>query len=212
VTVPLPAFSGVVLAGGSSRRMGTDKALLQFGGRAMAAIARDALVGAGAADVLAVGGDAAALTALGLRAVPDRWPGEGPLGGVIVAMHEARHDVVVVLACDLPRIEAAAVTALVHGLGDADAAVPAVDGRPQVLVAAYRRACVGALEQARAEGVRRLRDAVGRLRVADVALADPGWVRNVNQPADLEGLGQLEGDGEGVRPLQREPDERSHHG
>lgn len=212
MTDGLPAFSGAVLTGGGSRRMGTDKALLEVGGRPMAAIARDALVGAGAAEVLAVGGDAAALTALGLRPVPDRWPGEGPLGGVIVALHEAQHDVVVVLACDLPRVEAAAVAALVRGLGDADAGVPAVDGRPQVLVAAYRRACVGVLEEARAAGVRRLRDAVNRLRVADVALADPDWVRNVNQPADLEGLGHLEGDGQGVGPLQRHPDERSHHG
>ncbi|HZQ84066.1 MAG TPA: molybdenum cofactor guanylyltransferase [Acidimicrobiales bacterium] len=208
----LPAFSGAVLAGGSSRRMGSDKSVLKVGGRPMAAIGRDALVGAGAAEVLAVGGDTAALAALGFSPLADRWPGEGPLGGVIVALHEARYDVVVVLACDLPRIEAAAVTALVRGLGDADAAVPTVDGRAQVLVAAYRRACAGALEEARAGGVRRLRDAVRGLRVADVALADPDWVRNVNQPADLERLGQLEGDGQSVSPLQRHPDERSHHG
>lgn len=212
MTEALPAFSGAVLTGGGSRRMGTDKALLEVGGRPMAAIARDALVGAGAAEVLAVGGDAAGLTALGLRPVPDRWPGAGPLGGVIVALGEAQHEVVVVLACDLPRIEAAAVTALVRVLGDADAAVPVIDGWAQVLVAAYRRACVGMLEEARAAGVRRLRDAVSRLRVADVALADPDWVRNVNQPADLERLGQLEGDGEGVGPLEGHPDERSHHG
>ncbi|MBV9254102.1 MAG: molybdenum cofactor guanylyltransferase [Actinobacteria bacterium] len=206
----LPAFSGVVLACGRNRRMGTDKALLPVGGRAMAAVARDALLGAGASEVLAVGGDAAALTSLGFRVVADRWPGDGPLGGVVTALAEATCDVVVVLACDLPLIEAAAVTTLLRHLGDADAVVPFVAGQPQVLVAAYRRACARELENARAAGQRRLRDAVGRLRLADAPL-EPRWVHNVNQAADLEGLTELEGDGEGIGAPEGEPDDGARH-
>lgn len=204
------AFSGAVLAGGRSRRMGTDKAFIEIGGRLLVTIARDALLDAGAREVLAVGGDGGALGRLGMRAVRDRWPDEGPLGGVVTALGEAQHDPVVVLACDLPSVEAGAVTAVLSALddADADAAVPFVDGMPQVLVAAYRRRCRDVLEAALRAGERRLRDAVGGLRVAPVTLAEPRWVSNVNQPADLKGLGRLERDGEVVDALQHPAHDR----
>jgi hypothetical protein len=67
------------------------------------------------------------------------------------------------------------------------------------------------LNDARAAGERRLRDAVCRLRVTDAPLGDPGWVRNVNEPADLERLADLEGDRQRVGPLEGHTDERSHH-
>ena len=184
------AFSGAVLTGGRSRRMGTDKALIEIGGRPLVTIARDALRDAGAREVMAVGGDAVVFERLGMRPVVDGWPGEGPLGGVVTALAGALHDIVVVLACDLPRVDSRAVTAVVSALADEedDAAVPVVDHTPQVLVAAYRRRCGQQLEDALRAGTRRLRDAVDGLRVAHVALAEPAWVANVNQPADLDGL------------------------
>jgi molybdopterin-guanine dinucleotide biosynthesis protein A len=193
--------------------MGTDKAFIEVGGRALATIARDALRDAGAREVMAIGGDGDAFEPLGLRAVADQWPGEGPLGGVVTALAAAAHDVVVVLACDLPAVDALAVTAVLSGLADAnaDAAVPMVDGVPQVLVAAYRRRCGAPLEDALRAGTRRLRDAVDGLRVAHVALEEPGWVRNVNQPADLERFRSLERDRQGVDALERHADERPDH-
>src|SRR5688500_7809469 len=95
-------FSGAVLAGGRSIRMGRDKALLPVGGRALVTIAADALRDAGASEVLVIGGDAVALQDLGLTLVVDRWPGEGPLAGLATALAAAHDEVVAVLACDLP--------------------------------------------------------------------------------------------------------------
>jgi molybdopterin-guanine dinucleotide biosynthesis protein A len=171
--------------------MGHDKALLEVDGRPLAGIASDALAGAGAAEVLIIGGDRATLEPFGTRFVDDGWPGEGPLGGVVTALRAAVHDPVVVLACDLPHIVPAAVTAVLHALGDADAAIPDVDGRRQVLVAAYRRACREPLEAALMAGERALRHATRQLHVATVDLTDRGWVLNVNRPADLEPGGGL---------------------
>jgi molybdopterin-guanine dinucleotide biosynthesis protein A len=179
-------FSGAVLTGGRSTRMGRDKALLESRGRPLAVVARDALIGAGAAEVLAVGGDGEAMARLGFRHVVDLWPGQGPLGGVVTALRAAVHEVVVVLACDLPDVAPAAVTAVLAALDSADAAIPDVDGRRQVLMAAYRRTCLVPLEAALDAGERALRDAVRRLAAAPVDLADPRWVRNVNVPGDLE--------------------------
>lgn len=182
-------FSGAVLTGGASTRMGTDKAFLvapgDAQGRPLARVAVDALQVAGASEVLAIGGDADRLRAEvdpTLRAVADGWPGEGPLGGITTALAAAREPIVVVLACDLPRVTADAVLAVVDAMGGgADAAVP---GR-HVLLAAYRRTCRTIFEVAMAVGVRSPREALEGLDVVDVALADPSWADNANTPADL---------------------------
>jgi molybdopterin-guanine dinucleotide biosynthesis protein A len=70
-----------VLAGGQSRRFGSDKALAQIAGEAL--IMRVARVMGAGEPVWIVGGDGAGYEALCPGAgVADRWPGEGPLGGV----------------------------------------------------------------------------------------------------------------------------------
>ena len=172
--------------------MGRDKAVIEVGGQPLAAVAGDALAGAGAAEVILIGGDRGVLGPVGLRVVDDGWPGQGPLGGLITALRVAAHDVVVVLSCDLPSVAPAAVTAVLDALADdADAAVPVVGGRRQPLLAAYRRRSLPALEDVWATGERSLRHAVARLATAPVALADPAWARNANRPADLEASGQL---------------------
>lgn len=178
-------FSGAVLAGGASRRMGRDKAFVEVGGVPLAAIAAAALRGAGAAPIVAVGGDAERLAALGLDPVADRWPGAGPLGGIVTALSAAPAGVVVVLACDLPFVTAEAVEAVAGALGDADAAVPEVGGRLEPLLAAYRDTCTAPFTEALAAGRGAVRDALARVRVERVTLADPRWVANANTPEDL---------------------------
>jgi molybdopterin-guanine dinucleotide biosynthesis protein A len=182
------ATTGVVLAGGASTRMGSDKAFVVVGGRPMAAIAVDALVAAGAGEVLAVGGDRDRLAGLGCVAVPDRWPGAGPLAGLVTALSVAAFELVAVLACDLPRVTAAAVSVVVGALAGAPGAavaLPWVDGRPQPLLAAYRRSALPALERSLAGGVRAVREALAGLPTVPVTLADPGWATNVNRPEEL---------------------------
>lgn len=137
--------------------MGTDKGLL------MGHVAVAALREAGVQDVVKIGGPAGD--------VPDDHPGEGPLGAIITALRRApAGDVVMVLACDLPSIDGSTVTAVLAGLGpDDDVAAP--PGEP--LCAAYRRACLPALERLFAAGERSPRRALSSLRVACVDVPDP---------------------------------------
>ncbi|MEZ5233982.1 MAG: NTP transferase domain-containing protein [Acidimicrobiales bacterium] len=127
-------FRGAVLTGGASRRMGTDKALLEIGGRALASIAAHALLDAGARRVDCIGGDLAALRGLGLQVRPDRHPGEGPLGALADALRPPPDEAaawvgeaVMVLTCDLPLIDAATIAPIVAALAadpEADVAAP----------------------------------------------------------------------------------------
>lgn len=179
------ALGGAVLAGGQSRRMGTDKALIRLDGVALVERAAAALDAADADPVVVIGGDAPAITAMGLTHVDDRWPGEGPLGGIVTAIGFVATDVVMVLSCDLTDASAIAVRSVVGALGDADVAVPVVEGRSQWMHAAWRRRALPALQAAFDAGIRAPRDAVGSLRVAQLLDGDPCWFHDADLPDDL---------------------------
>ena len=176
-----PRFAGAVLTGGASRRMGTDKALLEVDGVAMAVRAAGALRAAGASRVVAVGGDAEALDALGLEVVPDDHPGEGPLGGILTALAAVEDEVVVVLACDLPDPDPHAVRRVVEALDDGDVAAPP----GELLHAAYHRRAEAHLAAAFAAGERAPRRAVEGLRVVDVQGLPAGALADADTPDDL---------------------------
>ena len=186
-------FTGVVLAGGQSSRMGRDKAFVEVGDRALASIAADALRGAGAVEVMAVGGDRDRLAALGLDVRPDDHPGEGPLGAIVTALGLADplsspDGIVMVLACDMPRIDAATVSAVVAALQarpDADGAVPTLDGRRQILTAAYRTRLRPHLAAAFAAGERAPRRALEGAVIVEVDDLDPERLADVDRPDDL---------------------------
>lgn len=178
---------GVVLAGGASSRMGTDKALVEVDGLPMARRVADALRGAGCDPVECQGGDAARLGALGLVVVPD--PSEpdgrrpGPVGAIAAA--RARHaGTLVVAACDLPAVTPDVVRDLiVSARTSGRVAVAGSEGRRHLL-ACWPPSSASAVATARAAGVHRyheLLDLVGAERV-DV---DDRLVRNVNRPEDI---------------------------
>lgn len=179
------AFTGLVLTGGRSSRMGVDKSLLTIDGVALARRIGDVLLGAGAAEVLAVGGDAVRLDSLGLTTVADRWPGEGPLGGLITGLHIARCPIVVALACDQPRADPDVVQRLVDTIeadDQLDAVVPVSGGYKQVLFAAYRSRIAPVLEAAFARGERSPSQALEGLQILMVACEPDEVFTDVDTP------------------------------
>jgi len=124
---------GVVLIGGSSLRMGRDKATLMVDGVALGARVAAALRNGGCHDVIAVGGESGAGAALGVPRLADRRPGDGPAAAVDDLIHELGESVLV-CSCDLPAITSESVAALLTAADqhtDADAVVVAVNGRRQ---------------------------------------------------------------------------------
>lgn len=183
--------AGVVLAGGQSRRMGRDKALVVVDGRPMAAAVADALRGAGCSPVLAVGGDARALTALGLPVVADGWPGEGPLGAIVTALGHTLVPTMVV-ACDLPWLSAEVIATVVAAAGrpDVDVAIattqldPAGAVRDEPMCACWLPSALPALTARFAAGERAVHAVLDDVRVCRVSVAAAA-LRNVNVPGDL---------------------------
>lgn len=168
--------------------MGSDKALLEVGGTAMARRVADALAAGGCDPVLAIGGAAGPLRRLGLWTVDDLHPGEGPLGGIITAIDAVRStcDAVVVVACDLAGIDGAVVAAVLGALGDHDVAVAGGDG-PRPLCAAWACRAFGELQARFDAGERAVRRAGVGLDLVEVVV-DARSLRNVNTPDDLAAM------------------------
>lgn len=150
--------------------MGQDKALLPFGEDTLLGwVARR--VGLVCPRVLVVAREPDAYP--GFEVVVDRFPGCGPLGGLHAGLLEARTEVGLCVACDLPFLEPALLSLLLDRVRGYDAAVPLVGGRPEPLCAAYRREVAGVAEDllrstSSARG-RAMQDLLERLRVRSVS-------------------------------------------
>jgi molybdopterin-guanine dinucleotide biosynthesis protein A len=170
-------IEGVLLTGGASRRMGRDKASIVLDGETLAE--RSARVLLEVCERVTVLGPA---PILGLPFLPDREAHGGPL--MALAEFEPSGDYVVILACDMPNVNAETLRFLVHNLGGADACVPLAEGRLQPTCAVYRADALATIRSLCADGSRSLMAWLDTLRVVDVPV-DPTIVRNVNFPSDL---------------------------
>lgn len=185
------AIAGFILAGGKSRRMGRDKALLPWLGSPMVLhLAR--LIQPLVSSVTIVGRPEC-FRPLGLRAIADRRPEAGPLAGIVSALAFTRSRWNLILACDLPCLPENWIRWLLARALDSHAQliVPQTAQGMEPLAALYRRDCAAPLTAALAHGVRRISDAWGSLRVQTVVeqdwsaiVASSDFWRNLNTPED----------------------------
>lgn len=187
-------LSGIVLAGGQSRRMGRDKAGLAFGGTSLVCWVAGRL-GPACAEVIVVARSAADCAGCGARVIGDRWPDAGPLGGLATGLDAVATPLAAAVACDLPFVERALLCGLAGLAPDYDAVVPEIAGRAQPLCAVYRRTAGQAAEAVLRRGDRSLHDllALLDLRVCYVPEEtlrkwDPALrsFDNINTPEDYE--------------------------
>ena len=194
-------FTGYVLAGGRSSRMGEDKALLEFGGRTMLERAAAALAEARVSPVKIVVNERQAgffrerFPSFAL--VTDVYPERGALGGLHAALADCRTDFAVLLAVDLPYVTGAALAKLVAAAArtQTGACVPQqADGRLQPLAAVYRVAdCRPAVEAQLAGGASlAMRDLLARIEHRTIPQTELDGAEdlffNINRPEDLAAL------------------------
>jgi molybdopterin-guanine dinucleotide biosynthesis protein A len=172
--------------------MGTNKALLDVGGRSMLGRTVE-LLRPLVDDVFLVADDAAPYAGLGLPVIPDVHPGRGASGGIHAALRHAAHPLVLCVACDMPHIEPGVIELLLSSArpGD-DAIVPRIGGWAEPLLAVYHRNASAGFERAILAGRLKVMSALDGLRVRFVdepqlRAADPGMRSfvNVNTPKEL---------------------------
>lgn len=144
VISPSPAFpkiSAIILAGGESRRMGRDKAWLEWEGRPLIGWAVDKVRRLGIEEIFVSGRPEGDYTQLGCPVLFDLEPGLGPLGGIERGLHHCTSPLLLVLAVDLPRITAECLGKLVARCDRLTGVVPQRDGRWEPLAAIYPKRC-----------------------------------------------------------------------
>lgn len=134
-------FTIVIQAGGKSKRMGEDKALLPFLGRPLIERVRDRVANLGE-ELIVVTNRPAGYQFLNVPLYQDVIPDRGALGGLYTALSVSANPLVGVVACDMPFVSAPLLEHLTTILyeTDADAALPSTEGGLEPLHAVYRRA------------------------------------------------------------------------
>jgi molybdopterin-guanine dinucleotide biosynthesis protein A len=171
--------AGYVLAGGASRRMGADKALLPFRGATLI----ESVAGAvrEATGSITIVGSPEKYQGLGMRVIPDLRSGLGPLGGIETALADAREEWALVAACDMPCVTAGFFEDLLHSShAPFDAVIPVTpDGRLHPLAALYRRSAKRVVSAALDKGIRKVLDAIQVLKIQHFPVAE---LINANTP------------------------------
>lgn len=187
-----------MLAGGESRRFGSDKAAEPLGGKPLAARAAETLARVFRQVVIVSSREP---TTSEWLHVPDAREGKGPLAGIEAALLRARELRLAgafVLACDLPLVDDATVRAVLGALKSRLAAAPVREGAPEMepLCAAYRLECLPFVSRAldREElAAHALFQSVGGVTIR----LPTGLFLNVNTPADHERAAAVLKDGAG---------------
>lgn len=189
--LPQP-FSAVLLAGGKSTRMGTDKAALVVSGERLWQRQWSKLEEIGATERFVSGRSDGPWSAAGIKAVLDRVPDAGPLAGLVSALHRARHPWLLVLAVDLPDVSSDLLRQLVHrAIISGTGQVPALGDWLQPLAAVYPITTLPLAEECLAGPDRSMRNffrrahQLGFAAAYPISPADQLLFHNLNTPGDL---------------------------
>jgi len=185
-------FSAALLAGGKSRRMGRDKALLPVAGHAFLWQRQLALLDRLAPQRVFWSGHARDGLPPHLRVVADPVPDAGPLAGICGCLEALESELLLVLAVDLSRMNADFLRRLLAECTSARGAVPRREERFEPLAAVYPKAMLAPAREHLAAGRRMLQDfaaaglQAGLLQVINVGQEDDPLFHNLNRPEDLD--------------------------
>jgi molybdopterin-guanine dinucleotide biosynthesis protein A len=183
-----------IQAGGESRRMGSDKALLPFLGQPLILRVLNRLARI-ADEVLVTSNQPEGYRFLGLTPIPDLVPGIGALGGLYTAMGAASHPYIAVVACDMPFAspELFLNELLLLRESGADAVVPRHEQGTEPFHAVYRtESCLPHVQKAVQAGLHRADAWFGEVTIrymsdCEIHPYDPDNLAflNINTPEEL---------------------------
>lgn len=184
---------GLVLAGGKSRRMGHDKALLVRDGESQLSRAVNLLDRHVDRVFVSTREDQSSDEERGrFERIVDRYDDMGPLAGILSAMDFNADVNWLIMACDLPNVDATTITYLIDNFSSdhtATAYRSSSDSLPEPLCAIYRPECRPVIERFVDEGVHCPRKILINSATHLLTQPNPAALHNVNAPEDLKGTG-----------------------
>lgn len=194
-------ITGVILAGGESWRMGSDKALLPIqGARFIDHVYRR--LSELFEEVLIVTNSPSLYDGIPCRKVPDIYHAQGSLAGIHSGLCHARNERVFVVGCDMPFVDSTVVRHICARAGEGDVVVPMRENKAEPLHALYGKTCIPAMEQVLDADQRRIIAFFPQVKVSEIAegewsVLDPDGLsfRNINTPQEYFNLRDVVGDG-----------------
>ncbi len=188
----MPEVSAVILAGGRSRRLGVDKALLKLDGEWLLERIASSLASL-SDDLRVVVDDRDKLGHLGLPTVADVLHGLGPLGGIYSGLRAMQHERGLFVACDMPLLDLNLLRYMVSLSNDFDVVIPRIGNNVEPLHAVYSKACAAPIAELLEQCDLRIVHFFPQVRVryveqAEIDTFDPQhWsFFNINTADDLE--------------------------
>lgn len=187
------SISAVLLVGGKSRRMGHDKATLQFRGAPLWQIQLELLRTLSPNEIfISAQTDPPPWRPANIEFVPDNQPSRGPLSGIAAALSRSTTDHLVALAIDMPFVTANYLRDLCGKAAPGLGVVPMIGGRFEPLAAIYpcnaRDEVIAALSGSdlSLQSLVSTLIAAGKLQAIQVSEEEKAFFRNLNEPGDLE--------------------------
>ena len=182
------AFTGIILAGGKSSRMGQDKGLLEFQGKRLVEYSIELLKPLCSELLISV--NQAGYKQFGIERIADQYKNCGPVGGLHAALNASSNEWNLVISCDTPFLNRELFDLLLKNQQDQMAVIPSHSTGIEPLAALYHRNMALFFEQKIKEQDLKLHcilknEKVKMVDVSGLLVKYPKLFSNLNSPEDL---------------------------
>lgn len=182
-------ITGIILAGGKSKRFGMDKALAEWQGKTLLEHAIDLCTST--CDQLIISSNQKEHGKFGIQVIPDVIKNCGPMGGIYSCLQASSTKWNFVLSVDSPMVGHDFVRYLLSGMGEYDAVIPVHQKGIEPLIALYNQSAIPKVEQSIKQQKLKMQDLIKNLNVC--FLESGSWIekrpdlfKNLNRPGDLD--------------------------
>jgi molybdenum cofactor guanylyltransferase len=184
-------ISGFILAGGKSRRMGTDKALLVLQGKPL--LQQMISLIEPFCDKVVISGQNSDYISFGVELIPDSYSDCGPIAGIFSALKYSISDWNLVVSVDVPFVNDEILFFLISNIGECDCIIPKHDSGVEPLIGLYHRRTLPIIEEMITTGDFRLTNLLSKLNTRYVDCNElikkhPRLFMNINRMEDYRSI------------------------
>jgi len=183
-------ITGIVLAGGKSKRMGREKGRVLLNGKELIQYSIDAIKPL--CSYILISSGLTSFNDLGYEVVPDIYPGKGPMGGIYSALKRSKTNLNLVLSCDIPFVSTQLLQHLLEMPKKYSVCIPEYKNLPEPLSGRYNLSVLPQMKACLLKNQLKLVDFLSKEKVRwvpvgpDLPFYNPNLFMNINRPRDLE--------------------------
>lgn len=180
-------ITGIILAGGKSSRMGSDKGFIKLNNKKFVEYSIKALKPL-VSDILIVS-DNADYDIFGYKRIEDEIKNAGPVAGIYSGLEASKTEHNLILSCDIPLIKTSILEKLIGGIDETSKVIQVEsNGKSMPLIALYKKECAPTFYNALQNDERRLRIVLKSCKTKNIVLVDNEHetTMNVNTKEELK--------------------------